>query len=117
MRNVKARKKKKRNVKVKVDLRLYKNLNEKADYNKRFKEQNGVCAICGRPPKTKRLARDHNHLSGKPRGLLCMMCNHKVLGIIEKLKIRPEAIVRYLQRFDPENPLLVQRQNEQANAF
>ena len=54
-------------------------------YNKMLAEQNGVCAICGRPPKTKRLHVDHDHKTGKIRALLCMMCNTK-LGIIEHPK-------------------------------
>lgn len=102
--------KKKRSIhKAKVDLRLYKNLTERADYDRRFKEQNGGCAICGRPPKSKRLARDHSHTSGKCRGLLCYPCNKFLVGFIERFKIRPEAIVWYLQKFDPNNPLLVRR--------
>ncbi len=38
---------------------------------------NGIeaCGICGAPPKTKRLDRDHDHRTGKPRGLLCHRCN------------------------------------------
>lgn len=42
--------------------------------------QGGVCAICSVRPKTRRLAVDHNHRTGEVRGLLCTMCNHKVLG-------------------------------------
>ena len=37
--------------------------------------QHGVCAICGNPPKTRRLHVDHNHRTGKVRGLLCFRCN------------------------------------------
>ena len=55
-------------------------------YNKLLEEHNGVCAIC----KTKefikdsignvrRLAVDHNHKTGKIRGLLCFNCN-QMLG-------------------------------------
>lgn len=31
------------------------------EYDVMFKEQGGVCAICGHPPKTRRLAVDHCH--------------------------------------------------------
>jgi hypothetical protein len=33
------------------------------------------CGICGRPGKTRRLHRDHDHVTGMPRGLLCYRCN------------------------------------------
>lgn len=67
------------------------------EYNTLLKKQNGVCAICGNPEyvtmadgKPRNLAVDHNHETGKIRGLLCTNCN-KGLGHfkdnIEKLKI------------------------------
>ena len=37
--------------------------------------QNGVCALCKRPPKTYRLNIDHDHVTGRVRGLLCYRCN------------------------------------------
>jgi hypothetical protein len=33
------------------------------------------CAICGALPKSRRLHRDHDHATGRPRGLLCFRCN------------------------------------------
>lgn len=45
-------------------------------YDKMFEEQGGVCAICGGVnPNGKRMAVDHNHKTGKVRGLLCDRCN------------------------------------------
>jgi hypothetical protein len=40
-------------------------------------EQGGVCAICGKPPKVggRRLSVDHDHATGKIRGMLCTRCN------------------------------------------
>jgi hypothetical protein len=37
--------------------------------------QNGLCAICCRPPGKKSLAPDHDHQTGKVRALLCSKCN------------------------------------------
>jgi hypothetical protein len=37
--------------------------------------QGGGCAICGAPPKTRRLHVDHDHKTGAVRGLLCYRCN------------------------------------------
>ena len=54
------------------------------DYNRIFIEQTGCCAMCGRHQSEfkKRLAVDHDHKTGKIRGLLCTNCNLK-LGILE----------------------------------
>lgn len=59
--------------------------------------QNGVCAICREPcPTGRRLAVDHDSLTGKVRGLLCTNCNQG----IGKFKHDPERLViaaQYLQ--------------------
>ena len=52
-----------------------------AEYLDKLVKQNGVCAICKKPEtvtrlgKLKALAVDHNHTTGKNRGLLCQKCN------------------------------------------
>jgi hypothetical protein len=38
--------------------------------------QGGGCAICGRPPAKSSLHIDHDHGSGRIRGLLCVGCNN-----------------------------------------
>lgn len=49
-------------------------------YNEMLKQQNGGCAICGEINKNgRRLSIDHDHETGKIRGLLCNKCN-SVLG-------------------------------------
>lgn len=51
------------------------------EYDKILEEQGGGCGICGRPPKPgKSLAVDHDHQTGYIRGLLCFLCNRRVLG-------------------------------------
>jgi hypothetical protein len=45
------------------------------DIHKLLLAQGGTCAICHKPPYKKKLAVDHNHLTGKIRGLLCTRCN------------------------------------------
>jgi len=47
----------------------------KETYDRLLAEQGGVCAICGNPPKTRRLSIDHDHKTGAVRGLLCFQCN------------------------------------------
>lgn len=49
-------------------------------YNRQLKKQKGVCWFCGRSPKTRRLHVDHNHKTGRVRGLLCYFCNRRVVG-------------------------------------
>lgn len=45
-------------------------------YDALYVAQDGRCAICRRATgKTRRLAVDHDHATGKVRGLLCRVCN------------------------------------------
>ena len=52
------------------------------EYDQRLAAQEGVCAICGKYETAKQnghiraLAVDHDHKTGKVRGLLCHRCNH-----------------------------------------
>ncbi len=54
---------------------------EEVDYMQMYANQSGKCAICGveQEEETRRLAVDHDHETGKVRGLLCTACN-KGLG-------------------------------------
>jgi hypothetical protein len=64
-----------------------------------LKFQDYRCYICRKRPLKKRLAVDHDHESGKLRGLLCSgerSCNHDVLGNIKDLTMA-QRIVTYLQ--------------------
>jgi hypothetical protein len=53
-------------------------------YNDLHNQQKGLCAICGHPSSSRRLAWDHDHTTGQYRGLLCGSCNYR-LGWLEKL--------------------------------
>lgn len=45
-------------------------------YDQMFEVQGGVCAICNGPETNgKRLSVDHDHKTGRIRGLLCHKCN------------------------------------------
>ena len=47
-----------------------------AQYEDRLARQGGGCAICGTPPpEGQSLHVDHDHDSGRIRGLLCFNCN------------------------------------------
>lgn len=61
--------------KVQNSKRLYRYGITEGEYEVMLQNQNGVCMICGRPPKKNRLNLDHSHTTGKIRDLLCIKCN------------------------------------------
>lgn len=75
------------------------------EYDIMFEEQEGVCKICGNKETRKnqhgikRLAVDHNHITGKIRGLLCSCCN-MAIGALDvdtqgdKLLIKAAAYIK-----------------------
>lgn len=67
------------------------------DYNRLFAAQKGLCAICERPPhKGKNLSVDHDHKTGRVRGLLCTGCN-VFLGRVENGEMLGRALA-YLNK-------------------
>lgn len=66
------------------------------EYDRRLNEQGGGCAICGEFPTEKKLAVDHDHETGRVRGLLCMRCN-TALGHFEDSITLLEAAIDYLE--------------------
>lgn len=73
-------------------------------YSALSKQQNNVCAICGKTPfwnrnikRPNRLHVDHDHETGKVRGLLCYNCNLLLGHCKNDVAILEKAIV-YLQR-------------------
>lgn len=77
------------------------------DYQALLRWQGGRCFVCQRESRSKRLAVDHDHLTGEVRGLLCpddlRGCNKALVGTLEANRSREEAIamaqriVNYLQ--------------------
>ena len=81
-------------------LKLFYKISEE-QYNELLDEQGGCCAICRRPQDyfRKRFAVDHNHETGKVRGLLCPNCN-QALG---HMRDDPHLFVRaamYLKHYE-----------------
>ncbi len=69
------------------------------EYDKMLEKQNDGCAICGELNLDgRRLAVDHNHNTGKIRGLLCQRCNGFIVGIIEKYPELIQKSVEYLKK-------------------
>lgn len=75
------------------------------EYNKILKVQNNVCAICGKEESAKHrltkkkmyLAVDHDHKTGKVRGLLCDRCNNLLGRCQDNIIILKNAIL-YLDK-------------------
>lgn len=67
-------------------------------YEEAYIKQNGRCAICGcklNSSRYTRFAGDHDHRTGKLRGLLCTNC-HTALGLFKDSIERLEMAKRYL---------------------
>lgn len=69
--------------------------------------QGGVCAVCGKVPRTGKFNTDHEHVRGwkrmppeerkrHVRGMLCHFCNHYYAGRGITVA-KAEAVVRYLK--------------------
>jgi hypothetical protein len=72
-------------------------------YEAMSREQNNLCAICGKPEKAvdrngnlRRLCVDHNHTTGKVRQLLCSYCNVR-LSHLEDIEFITKARM-YLEK-------------------
>ena len=92
-----------------------------AEYNLILKEQHGVCWICGKPPKNRRLAVDHLHVKRdkktpaadkrkRTRGLLCWACN----SAIAKFKDDPIRLRKAAEYCDtwPAQKILKKKEDE-----
>ncbi len=79
-------------------------------YNKLFDEQKGACAICNLAEKTIdyrsgkiiALAFDYNHITGKPRGLLCGNCN-RTLGFLKDNPSLLRNVLHYIEKYEETN--------------
>ncbi len=71
------------------------------DYEGMLASQGGRCAICGRSDpgdqRRRNFAVDHDHTSGRVRGLLCGLCNTG-LGQLQDSEEILEAAISYLRK-------------------
>ena len=72
--------------------RLY-GLNEE-EYNNMILSQNNLCAICNKP-SDKTLHIDHDHATGRVRGLLCHTCNTGI-GMLQEDVVVLNRAIEYL---------------------
>jgi hypothetical protein len=70
------------------------------DFKRMLAEQNNCCAICARPfLNSKNTNVDHDHASGRIRGILCGKCN-RGLGYFGDNLAGLQRAVDYLKRFE-----------------
>ena len=71
------------------------------EYNVLYDAQGGCCAICGdhQIDLNRPLHIDHNHETGKIRGLLCNKCNF-ILGLSNENKEILQNCIAYLEKHD-----------------
>lgn len=62
------------------------------DYNEMREKQNGCCAICKSQIVLETSRIDHNHVTGRVRGLLCVSCNTGIGLLKDSPQIMKNAI-------------------------
>lgn len=68
------------------------------DYNQMLESQGGVCSLCyGMNKNGKRLGVDHNHQTGKVRGILCQNCN-AAIGYAQENIQTLQNMIDYLKK-------------------
>jgi hypothetical protein len=83
----------------------------KVSYQVKLDNQEGKCYICRREPKKNKkgvfvnLNVDHNHSTGSTRGLLCFLCNRRLILTMERYFIANYREVlrntaNYIDEFD-----------------
>jgi len=87
---------------TKIELDLIKSLEPYGvtldEYFDILEAQNNVCAICHGIDEYKRLSIDHNHETGKMRGLLCGKCNFGI-GNLRESRENLENAILYLEKY------------------
>ena len=67
------------------------------EFKQLLKKQKNRCAICGKIETKRRISVDHDHKTGKVRGLLCQLCNTSLGGFQDNPKLLKKAI-KYLNQ-------------------
>ena len=70
-----------------------------ADFDKKLREQGGVCAICKKNTWGKLgPSIDHSHSTGKVRGILCNPCN-AALGLLKEKYEIVFNMIKYIRKW------------------
>jgi hypothetical protein len=65
------------------------------DYDRILEQQDGRCAICKGDNGGNTLHIDHDHATGRIRGLLCVPCN-RAIGLLRDSPIVSQEVTKYL---------------------
>lgn len=65
-------------------------------YEDMVRSQNGKCLLCLHTPKI-RLAVDHDHKTGRVRGLLCNTCNRIIVAGIDRHEGMLDRLIMYIK--------------------
>jgi len=89
-----------------IEIQRYKKLGVcNVKYEEMLAKQKGVCAVCGCKLESSRYTKlcvDHNHTTGKIRGLLCTACN-TAIGLMKDSTHRLANAIAYLQLNDSQD--------------
>jgi hypothetical protein len=68
------------------------------EFNNLLEKQNGCCAICGKKyEKRLRFSVEHDHISGKIRGITCHKCNIGI-GMFEENVYTLKSAIEYIEK-------------------
>ena len=73
------------------------------EYTERGEAQGWVCVSCKKVPGQLGLVVDHDHATGKVRGLLCGRCN-SALGLLDDDLHKVQNLATYMRKYERENP-------------
>jgi hypothetical protein len=76
------------------------------EYERLLAYQGGTCALCPSKPGTRRLHVDHDHASGRVRGLLCHRCNRQLPTWVTR-----QWLLRAVRYLDPERVVTTKSQH------
>lgn len=66
------------------------------DYQTMLDRQDGACALCLKKPGQRNLSVDHDHETGRVRGLLCQKCNRMLGGFEGSVEVLGRTVA-YMQ--------------------
>jgi hypothetical protein len=73
------------------------------EIEKKKRDQNFQCAICGKKKESDELVQDHCHITNQLRAILCRGCN-SAIGLLDEKLVNFERSIQYLSQSPPVIP-------------